>query len=121
MLAVAEHADGSLRDLTALVAKHELPRSSFGVLMGALFSEARERVADHLIDAERSYRGTLLGMRHGTDVVRMFAATARHANNAELAEWAEAWLERRDALVKEAELHLDWFAFHAQRALARAH
>jgi hypothetical protein len=121
LLAVAEHADEALRDLTALAAKHELPRGSFGVLLGGLFSETRERIADHLIDAERSYRGTLLGMRHGTDVVRMFGATAKHAGIDELATWAQAWLERRDDLVKQAERQLDWFAVHAQRALARAH
>ncbi|HEX6243497.1 MAG TPA: hypothetical protein VFZ61_21440 [Polyangiales bacterium] len=121
LLLVAAHADAALRELTELASLHGLPRSSFGMLLGALFSEARERVADHLIDAERSYRGTLLGMRHGLDVMRMFGACATLAQYDGLSLWAESWLALREPLVDEAERQLAWFALHADRALARAH
>ena len=75
----------------------------------------------HFIDAERSYRGTLLGMRHGADLVRIFEATAARAGQGELVRWAQNWLRQREPLVKEAERELVWYAAHAERALARAH
>lgn len=121
LIATAQHADRALEELGELARKHDLPRSSAGMLLGALFSESRQRVADHLIDSERSYRGTLLGMRHGTDVVRVFAVAAREAGETELADWAERWLAQRDPLIKEAERQLQWFGKHPERALERAH
>jgi hypothetical protein len=118
---VAAHADAALLELTELARMHGLPRSTLGSLLGALFSEARERIVDHLIDAERSYRGTLLGMRHGLDVMRMFGTCATLAQYDGLSAWAEGWLSLRTPLVDEAERQLAWFALHADRALARAH
>jgi hypothetical protein len=121
LLAVAEHADVALRELEELARAHQLPRSSFGVALGNLFSETRQRVADRLIDAERSFRGTLLGMRHGIDVVHMVELTAREAGCDPLVRWAEAWRQRREPLIQEAERQLGWYATHVDRALARAH
>jgi hypothetical protein len=121
LLAVARHADLASNELWQLARKHDLPRSSFGMLLGLAFSEARQRIADHFIDAERSYRGTLLGMRHGSDLMRIFEATAEHVGREELVSWARSWLAIRDPLVKEAERELAWYATRARRALARAH
>lgn len=120
LLAVAQHADVALRELDQLAQEHKLPRSSFGVLLGNLFSETRERLADRLIEGERSYRGTLLGMRHGVDVVHMVELTAREAGSDSLANWAATWLQRREPLVRDVERQLAWYATHADRALARA-
>jgi hypothetical protein len=110
-----------LRELQELARKHGLPRGSFGAALGTLFSESRQRIADHLFDAERSYRATLLGMRHGTDVARVFEVAAALAGRQELAQWAHTWLAARTPLVREAERQLVWFAAHAEHALARAH
>jgi hypothetical protein len=121
LLATAAHAETALSEIRALFPKHDLPSSTLGMLLGASFSEIRERAADHLLDEERSYRATLLGMRHGVDVVRMFGAVAEQGRQPELMTWTEGWLARREPLVREATEQLRWFAMHVQRALARAH
>ena len=121
LLAIAAHADIALKELAELARKYDLPRSSFRMLLGLAFSAMRQRIADHFIDAERSYRGTLLGMRHGADLMRIFEATAARAGREDLVGWAQSWLARRDALVKEAERELVWYAAHARNALTRAY
>ena len=121
LLAVAEHADRSLALLRTQVRAAGLPVSVGGGILGATFSELRERVADYLMDGERSYRATLLGVRHGVDVVKMFGLTAALARKDGLAEWAEDWLGTRTKLAHELERQIEWFALHTDRALARSH
>ena len=121
LLAVSEHADRSLARLREQVRAAGLPVSVGGGLLGATFSELRERIADRLMDGDRSYRATLLGVRHGVDVVKMFGLTAALARKNELAEWAEDWLATRTELAHELERQLEWFALHTERALARSH
>lgn len=121
LLAVAEHADKALETFSQQARTANLPASTMGGLLGATFSELRERVADHLLDAERSYRATLLGVRHGIDVIKMFGLTAALARHDALAQWAEEWLATRTTLASELERQIEWFAVHAERALARAH
>jgi len=117
--AVSEHATSSLADLTRLAAARGHETSGFGMWVGRLFSTLRDRVADHLIDAERSYRGTLLGIRHGLDLVVLVGAVARHQQDRELAEFCDRWLETRTRLADELQARLAWFAEHPERA--RAH
>jgi hypothetical protein len=121
LLAVAKHADTALQELGELARAHDLPQSVGGGLLGEAFSELRERVADRILDGERSYRATLLGIRHGTDVVRMFGCSAALDHREELARWSETWLTQREPLVREVERQIEWFAVHVDRALARAH
>jgi hypothetical protein len=116
MLAVAEHASSVLEELPALAAQHGMPVSRSGAAVGALFSEVRERLADHFIDAERSYRGTLLGMRHGEDVVRMLRHVAEASSDATLVAFCDAWLGAREPLVEQAAQQLAWFADHSAQA-----
>jgi hypothetical protein len=73
-----------------------------------------------VISAERSYRGTLLGARHGLDVVRSLRSAAREASREELAGFCERWLERREPLVSAVERELEWFARHPREALSFA-
>lgn len=118
---VAQHADRALVELTALARREDLPVSKFGTLLGETFSQVRDKVADHMLDAERSYRATLLGIRHGVDVVHMFGSTAALARREAIADWAELWLLERMRLMLIVEHQLDWFASHVERALARSH
>lgn len=118
MRAVARDADAVLRELPALSRKLGLPVSPPGVSMGTLFSILRTTVADRLIDKERSYRGTLLGLRHGVDLVRLLRSAARTDKHKDLATWCGAWLERREPLVDEVAHHLTWFGRHPSQALA---
>src|ERR1700748_3305972 len=64
LLACAKHADTVLADLPHYGVKRPLIASALGMALGKAFSEARDTVADKLIASERSYRGTLLGLRH---------------------------------------------------------
>lgn len=116
LLSVAEHADAVLRELPGLAARNGMPVSGAGKLLGALFSETRQRIADHLIEAERSYRGTLLGMRHGVDLVRLLRHVAEVAGATEVVTFCERWLSTREPLIAETEQQLAWFATHSERA-----
>jgi hypothetical protein len=117
--AVSEHATSSLVELSRLAVARRHETSRFGQKLGRLFSTIRDRIADQLIDAERSYRGTLLGIRHGLDLVVLVGAVARAQGDAELAEFCDRWLETRTRLANELQARLVWFAQHPERA--RAH
>ena len=116
----AGHVDQVLATLPALAERHDLPVSKGGMALGGLFSAAREHMADHLIEAERSYRGTLLGMRHGVDVVQMVRHVATKLHYDELVAFCTAWLSIRVPLVTRTEEELSWFAEHAARAMELA-
>jgi hypothetical protein len=116
MLEVSEQAAGVLERLPRLAAEHGLPISRGGMFVGAMFSSLRERVADHLMEAERSYRGTLLGMRHGVDVVLLTRHAARQASLPALEAFCDEWLDNRLPLVTKVEEQLAWFATNSHRA-----
>jgi hypothetical protein len=116
--AVAAHATEALAELPPLVERHRLPDSPGGRAVGAAFSAVRDHLADLLLTRETSYRGTLLGMRHGVDLVELVQYVAREDGDAALADWCAAWLERRRPLVEAAARELAWFA--ANPAPARA-
>lgn len=115
--AVAEHAAEALDELPALVASQGLPVSEAGKRMGAALSSLRDHFIDLLVNMEKSYRGTLIGMRHGVDLVELVQYTAREQGDNRLADWCEVWLARRRPLVEAAARELAWFA--ANPVLAR--
>lgn len=115
--AVATHADRVLAALPALAESNELVYSKGGVAVGELFSQGRDKLADFLIDSERSYRGTLLGMRHGIDVFRLLNETASAIHNYELRDFTKSWLEERLPLVQRVDEELKWFAENADQAV----
>ena len=75
--------------------------------------QAGERSATN---SEKSYRGTLIGMRHGIDLVELTGAVAREHGDIEFADWCDQWLERRRPLVEAAARELAWFAANPERA-----
>jgi hypothetical protein len=109
-----------LRALPALVERERLPVSRGGRLTGALFSELRDKMFDVVTHCERSYRGTLLGARHGLDVVRMLRAVAEQTGRTSLFDFCESWLTTRVVLVERLEEELAWFAQHPADALRLA-
>lgn len=115
--AISAHAEGVLRELTALARAHGLPISGPGAFVGTMFSELRDKIADRLIRSERSYRGTMLGVRHGVDLVRLYAYTARAAGLIDLAAFCDRWLATRQPLVVQLEENLSWFAEHPEPAM----
>jgi hypothetical protein len=116
--AVAAHAELALAELPPLVKRHQLPDSKIGRLVGSTFSALRDKVFDLMLSEEKSYRGTLLGMRHGVDLVELIENVAREDGDQVFAEWCGRWLERRRALVEEAARELSWFARNPERARA---
>lgn len=118
--AVSAHAERALAELPPLVKRHQLPDSKVGRLVGSTFSTLRDRMFDLLLSAEKSYRGTLLGIRHGVDLVELIQYVAREAGDLVLVEWCGRWLERRRPLVEEVARELKWFAADPDRARAPA-
>lgn len=115
--AVADHAKGALIELTALAEPRGFSATRAGMAVGSFFSAVRNILADRLIDRERSYRGTLLGMRHGLDVVRSVRFVAEAAGDTALAATLDAWLRVRAPLVDNVAAELAWFARNPDRAL----
>ncbi len=113
---IAAHARRALAELPPLVRRHDLPVDSGGRRVGAAFAAIRDRFADLMRTAERSFRGTLLGVRHGVDLVILIQGVARMEGDAELANWCERWLERRRPLIEAAAQELAWFAANPARA-----
>lgn len=113
---VADHAAGILERLPDLARLHGLPVSTAGKRVGEMFSSVRDLLADRLIDPERSYRGTILGMRHGIDLVRLMRATAKAGGDEDLAIWCGIWLDERIPLVETCAEQLTWFATHPAAA-----
>jgi hypothetical protein len=116
LLAVAEHADREQRQIADIVRRADMRSSRIGALVGESFSLARHLIADRVVDAERSYRGTLLGMRHGVDLVDLIRRVADASGEVEMGGFCTRWLEERRPLVDQVAHELAWFASHPQRA-----
>jgi hypothetical protein len=115
--AVSSHARQVLAELPAVVESARLPDSTAGRTVGEIFSLVRDNVADFLVDAERSYRGTLLGMRHGVDLVRMIQRVADASGQVEIGGFCTRWLAEREPLVHDVEAAMAWFAQHPGEAI----
>ena len=118
--AVADHAERALREIADLARRSDLRANSVGALVGESLSLVRELIADQLVDAERSFRGTLLGIRHGTDLVDLIRRVADASGQVEIGGYCTRWLEERQPLVDHVARELGWFAKHPRRA-ARIH
>ena len=120
LMAVSQHAAQLEPSLFALADRRGVDPHKIGTKVGDLFSMARNRLADFVISTEQSYRGTLLGMRHGYDAVSLFGLAAREEKDPELAAWCDRWLAERAPLIAAVASALDWFAQHPERALQSA-
>ena len=123
LAAASDHAKRVFADLCAAARAIDAPVSRAGISIGSLLSTARHVVLDRAVDAERSYRATLLGMRHGVDIVKLIRKVADAGGRVELAGFCTRWLEEREPLVERVEAAMGWFAEHPQRAfeMPRAH
>lgn len=110
LLDIATQAEGVLKELPLLAKQYQLPASAGGKAVGALFSQARDKVFDRMIRLERSYRGTMLGVRHGFDLVTLLQKASQEAGLKELSSFCEGWLAKRQPLVESLEGELKWFA-----------
>jgi hypothetical protein len=117
MLRAARHAERS---------RAEFERSVRGwkqrarIALGQVLATLREGLADLLVNHERSYRATLLGLRSAIDCAVLTQAVAQRAGRPDLAGFCGRWLDERRRLAAECERQLAWFAFHPQFARAPA-
>jgi hypothetical protein len=118
MLALAAHATTTLDDLHGVAAVRSLPTSLGGLTAGRLFSTVRDRALDLVLTTEKSYRGTLLGLRHGIDLVTLLRDAALAADDRSLADFCDRWLAERVPLLADAASELKWFGRRPERALA---
>lgn len=119
MRRAAEHADEALPALSAEAERLGMSVLPSGVPLGEALSQAREKLGDLLLTQERSYRGTLAGLRHGVDVLVALEHVARRGAMTELADCARRLLHERERLVEDVGRQLGWFAAHPDRALER--
>jgi hypothetical protein len=116
--ALGEHARAEEQRFDA-VARRKQPEADLKLAraIGDAFSTLRNLILDRLIDTERSFRGTLLGFRHGMDTARLLREVATRLGDTKLVEFIDAWMPRRLELLHAAESTLSWFADSPSRAL----
>lgn len=116
LLALADHAE------VVLARMAPVGRGGWGRKLaehlGSGLSLFREMILDRIVREERSYRGTLLGVRHGIDLVKLLRAAAQSEKSDLMLEFADNWLEKRTLLWEEAVLALEWFDQNPDAALA---
>lgn len=120
LVRVAEHAEAMKPIWQDLAQRAGFAPATAGKAIGDFFSELRERVVDHTLHRERSYRMTLVGMRHGVDLVRSMFELARRMGRSEIEHWCRRWLLERQPLVDAVAVQLSWFAEHPAEALEPA-
>ena len=76
LLAVSAHAERLRLELEAIARAEDLGTTTLGAKIGDALSVMRDFVIDRTVSREKSYRGTLIGMHHGVDVVRLVRHTA---------------------------------------------
>ncbi|MDQ3364019.1 MAG: hypothetical protein M3680_01125 [Myxococcota bacterium] len=117
LLAIAQHADSQRPRFESLMVKRQPVGLRLGRGFGELFSRLRHALFDRLIDTERSFRGTLLGLRHGVDVVRLLREVALRTGDTHLMRFCDEWLDERHCHLEHAEQTLAYFAEQPARAL----
>jgi hypothetical protein len=104
--------------LVALVGKRQPISRVAGHSVGEVFSTMRHFVFDRMVDAERSYRGTLLGFHHGIGVARLLRDVAARFEDEHMVNFCDDLLADRVPLVDVAERQLRWFADAPAKAIA---
>jgi hypothetical protein len=117
LLAVAAHAERSLASMPSSL--RQQPDTGLGKHLGVMLSNLRQVVIDRVVDRERSYRGTVMGIHHGIDLVRLMVPLAKLRGELPLVAWFEQWLDERRPLVERAVDQLAWFAENPKQACER--
>ncbi|MFT3693789.1 MAG: hypothetical protein QM831_11650 [Kofleriaceae bacterium] len=119
LLSIAAHADQVEPRIEQL-----LGNASVGVLAARFvahsFSDLRYGLVDRLMQRERTYRATLLGIRHGLDAGYLLTELALRSQFATSHAFLEEALEVRARMLAVAVQALAWFAEHPRRAAQRS-
>lgn len=114
--AIADHAVEVRPQLEALWAGQPVGIGAAHVV-GELFSSLRHFAFDWMIDAERSYRATMLGLRHGLGASQLLREVLIQQRDQPAQQVCADLIEVRTRLVCDAERELRWFAEHPDAAL----
>jgi hypothetical protein len=117
---IANHACAALEQLDDMARERGVNPAEEAKVIGRALSTFRNQLADLTLTSEQSFRMTMLGVRHGIDLVRLLRELAVLAQDDELRRWSEGWLLRRIELVEQAEAALEWFAANPRAAIAPA-
>jgi hypothetical protein len=118
--AISKHAIAMRRELLFLADLKQPFGARLGRTLGEALSALRQLAIDRVVDAERSYRATLLGVRHGVDVARLLREVFVQQQDAGSARSCDLLLGERVRLVEEAERVLGWFARNPAQAVRSA-
>jgi hypothetical protein len=105
---IATHAIEMRPRFNQLLDGHNLTTAKQSV--AATLATLRNLVTDRISDPERAYRGALLDLRHGLDVVRVLRDVAKLEELFALIRWCDDHLAARRTLVARVEAQLAWFA-----------
>ncbi|MDB4952777.1 MAG: hypothetical protein JWO36_346 [Myxococcales bacterium] len=115
---VGAHAHAMQPRLQQALEAYAVPVGRGGI--SATLNNLRHFVADHVQDAERAYRGALLDLRHGLEVVRVLREISRLEGLFGIIRWCDDWLSARRTLVARVEAQLGWFAEQELAKIAEA-
>ncbi|MGN6106879.1 MAG: hypothetical protein ACTHU0_17360 [Kofleriaceae bacterium] len=111
LLRISEHAEELRPRFEALMQrKHQRRGMRLGRTVGSMFSALRHAIFDRMIDSERAFRATLLGLRHGLDCARLLRDVAAREGDSFLVRFCDELLVERSGLLEDAEQTLSWFA-----------
>lgn len=114
--AVADHAAVALEGLSSTMKRYQgIGQDGGAAVLAAVAALRGYFLTDAPLSGDRSYRYTLLRLRHGIDLVEVIGAVA-DADDPELARWCAQWLDVRRPLVMAAANQLDWFIAHPEQA-----
>lgn len=115
MLALAMHADRCEPRLEELIGKPSIGIAAARVV-AYTFSNVRHGFTDRLLAHERTYRATLLGVRHGLECSYLLSQVAKQADMRGMHGYLQTMLPERAALLDAARDALGWFAQHPRHA-----
>lgn len=115
--AIAEHATGTWSGFITAAGPHRRFGIEMGRLIARILSAIRHFSVDLIIDAQRSYRATLLGLTHGLDCTRLLRAASVRSGDTSLARWCDEMLVERVPLIEDAVNAMQWFADEPEIAL----
>lgn len=116
MRLISAHATRALGELEMLARERGHEAALAGRAVGDFFSQMRQKLADLTLTQEMSYRGTLLGIRHGVDLMTLVHHAS--ASDPQLHAWTATWLEERTVLVDGVARALAWFGANPDAAEA---
>lgn len=99
LLAIADHADEVEVVIEKLIGHRQPVGLRVAHAVALALSNARHYVFDRLIRTERSYRMTLLGLRHGLDTLRVLREVAAVNHDVKLLKFCDLILVERLCLI----------------------